>query len=167
MSDTVNPYESPENASIPEERFIMQGGLTEMMLIYLKGTAPWLRFLGILGFVSAASMALSGVGSIIVFLSFGNIVDYELFPGFTQMMFGGQIAVFFLMASVLTFIPSLFAYRYGSRIHHYLKSGVNADLEAAFKNNKALWKFLGISCIVSLAFIPLSIIITIITVLLW
>ena len=163
MSDSVNPYQSPENASIPEERFTMQGGLTEAMLIHLKGAAPWLRFLGILGFISAALVVILGVLYIIIFLNWSNLIGYyDIFPSATRLL-GGQVAVVFLMVSVLVFIPALFTYRYGSKVHRYLKSGSNADLEAAFKNNKALWKFWGISSIVYLALGPITVIITVIS----
>ena len=166
MSDSVNPYQSPENASVPEERFTTQGGLTETMLLYLKGAAPWLKFLGILGFIGAAFMVLVGVVYIIIFLNISNIstfVDHELLYPFVQMAFGGQILALLLIAGVFTFIPALFTYRYGSKVHRYLKSGSNADLEAAFKNNKALWKFWGISSIVYLALGPITVIITVIS----
>jgi hypothetical protein len=59
---------------------------------------------------------------------------------------------------VLEFFPSLFIYRCGDKIRGYLRSGTDQDLELALKNNKSYWKFLGIVCIVSLAFIPLMII---------
>lgn len=79
MPDAVNPYQSPENAAIPEERFTMQGGLTETLLIYLKGAAPWLRFLGILGFIGSALIALLVVVYIVLLSSWSNN-DYMGIP---------------------------------------------------------------------------------------
>ena len=41
-----------------------------------------------------------------------------------------------------------------------MRNGMDQDLEQAFRNNKSLWKFYGIICIICLAFIPLTVIIT-------
>ena len=66
--------------------------------------------------------------------------------------------VFCLGGAVLIFIPSLFIYRFGERIRSFLRTGIEQELELAFKNNKSLWKFLGIYCIIALASIPVMII---------
>jgi hypothetical protein len=49
-------------------------------------------------------------------------------------------------------------YSFGSRIRQYAASGAAEDLEQALKNNKSLWKFSGILCIVYLAIILLVVI---------
>ena len=162
MSDVVNPYQSPETAAIPERPLVSQGNLTESMLISLKQASPWLRFIGILGFISAGLTALSG-GFSFMFVPlmrqvWNEIPGFESFSGVFGALFGGGMAVIFAGSGVLIFFPSLFVFRFGSRIRSYLKTGSDQDLEQAFKNNKALWKFVGIICIVSLAIYPLAIV---------
>ncbi|MDR1279046.1 MAG: hypothetical protein LBK02_09860, partial [Treponema sp.] len=62
----------------------------------------------------------------------------------------------------LCFFPALFTYNFGNKIRAYQQSRAEEELENAFKNNKSLWKFLGILTIISLAFIPVMIIISIV-----
>ena len=170
MSDAENPYRSPETAATSEKRLIAQGALTETMLIYLKGASPWLRFIGILGFISAGMTALWGLSAFAFVPLMGQVWDeigqeiegFEAFSGVFTSVFGGTMAVFCIGGAVIIFFPSLFVYRFGEKIRSYLRTGMEQDLEQAFKNNKSLWKFYGIICIISLATFPLMIIGTVI-----
>jgi hypothetical protein len=162
MSDAVNPYQSPETAVVPEKPLAIQGTLTETMLIYLKGASPWLRFVGILGFIYSGFVAITGF-SILPFISFVSrawteVPGFESFNGTSGAVFNGIMVVLFVGAGVLLFFPSLYIFRFGEKISSYLKTGADAELELAFRNNKSLWKFAGILCIVQLAFFPLLII---------
>jgi len=163
MSDAVNPYQSPETVAVPVNPFVAHGALTETMLIYLKGASPWLRFIGIFGFICAGFVALLGLISF-AFVPLMNQVWGEI-PGFKTTfhgvwgaVFGGSMAVLFIGTGVLMFFPALFVYRFGERIRGYLRTGADRELEQAFKNNKSFWKFLGIICIIELASFPLMII---------
>ena len=163
MSDAVNPYQSPEAALNPVNPLTAQGILTEPMLICLKGASPWLRFIGILGFIGAGFTTLSGLSlfAILPMISrlWGEIPGFEaVFSGFWGAALSGTTAVFCVGGGALMFFPSLFIYRFGEKIRSYLRTGADADLELAFKNNKSLWKFAGIVSIIELAFIPIFII---------
>jgi len=162
MSDTVNPYQSPEAPVVPEKPLVIQGTLTETMLIHLKGAAPWLRFVGILGFISSGLVVLMGF-SIVPFISVINqglteIPGFDSFNGAFGAVFSGFMVVMFVGAGLLLFFPSLYIFRFGEKIRGYLRTGADRDLELAFQNNKSFWKFAGIICIIQLAFIPLLII---------
>jgi len=162
MSDLVNPYESPESAAVPVKPLVSQGSLTETMLIYLKGASPWLRLVGILGFVGSGLIILWGIALLAIVPSVGEdwfqVLEIEQFSSFLGATFGGSMAIFTIGGAVLLFIPSLFAYRFGEKIRSFLRTGTDQDLELAFKNNKSFWKFVGILSIIELAFIPLLII---------
>ena len=165
MSDAVNPYQSPEASAVPVKPLLVQGSLTETMMIYLKATSPWLRFIGILGFISSGFTALWGI---IIFILFpATRTTWEQIPGFESigslsntlsMVLGGTVGLFCIGAAVLMFFPSVFLYRCGNKIRVYLRTGADQDLETAFRNNKSFWKFAGIVCIIHLAFFPLLII---------
>jgi hypothetical protein len=162
MSDTVNPYQSPETTVVPEKPLAIQGTLTETMLVYLKGATPWLRLVGILGFIYSGFVAVTGF-SILPFIAIVNrlwteIPGFEAFNGVFGAVFNGSMVVLFIGGGVLLFFPSLYIFRFGEKIRGYLKTGADAELELAFRNNKSLWKFAGILCIVQLAFLPLMII---------
>jgi len=162
MSDSVNPFESPQTAVIPEKPLVAQGTITETMLIYLKGASPWLRFIGILGFIGAGITVLYGIAFFafvpIVGRVWGEIPGFKQFSAFMGAAFGGTMAVFLMGVAVLVFFPSLFIYRFGDKIRSYLRTGTEQELELALKNNKSFWKFIGILHIIELAFIPLLII---------
>jgi hypothetical protein len=136
------------------------------MLTYLKGTSPWIRFVGIVGFIGCGVTVFSGVLLLAlvpvmntVWESVPEIGSYaEVFGA----VFSGAMGVYCLIFGVLFFFPCLYAYNFGTRIRNYVRSGADQDLETAFKNNKSLWIFIGIITIISLAFIPLMIIVAII-----
>ncbi|MCL2231738.1 MAG: hypothetical protein FWB99_01510 [Treponema sp.] len=156
MSIAENPYQSPQTEAVPEKPLAVQGALTEDMLVYLKGASPWLRFVGILGFISAGMMVLWGLVSLILFpLMRDAWGDFTVALG---LVMGGAMAAVFIGMGALIFFPSLFTYRFGGKIRNYLRTGAEQELEQAFKNNKSLWKFVGILCIIYLAFLPLMIV---------
>jgi len=157
MDIAVNPYQSPEAAAAPVKPLIAQGALTETMLVHLKEASPWLRFIGILGFISAGLTVSIGLASSFVFPLIWGETGLEM-AGFLGLVFGGSLAALSIGAGVLMFFPSLFIYRFGDKIRNYLRSGTDQDLELAFRNNKSFWKFTGIICIISAAFTPLLII---------
>lgn len=162
MSEAVNPYQSPETPAVPVKPLLAQGTLTETMLIYLKGASPWLRFIGILGFINSALVLLWAVSMFaivpLVWQSWDQIPWFEPVGGIMGAASGVVMAVLCILLALLIFLPALFLYRFGHRIRNYLASGADQDLEQAFKNNKAFWKFVGIICIVQVAFFPLLII---------
>jgi hypothetical protein len=166
MSDVNNPYRSPEAGVSPVTPLTSQGTLTDLMLVHLKGASPWLRFIGIMGFISCGVTILTGilfVALIPIIGDFsGTIPGMGEISGKAGAVFGGAIGGYCLIFGVLFFFPSLYSYNFGSKIRSYIRSGADQDLETAFKNNKSLWKFIGIITIISLAFIPLMIIIGIV-----
>jgi hypothetical protein len=132
------------------------------MIRYLKEVSPWLRFIGIVGFVFCGSFALSGLVFLIAFpaLSSGwsEISEISEVADFFGTVYGAFMGLYFIGAAVLYFFPSLFQYRFGSKIRSYLQSGSDHELEVAFKNNKSIWKFNGILIIISLAFVPITVV---------
>jgi hypothetical protein len=166
MSDFANPYQSPESASVPEKTPGARGMLTDLMLRYLKEASPWLRFLGIMGFIGCG-LSVGGCLIIALVVGFSSAVASAFSEGFLGGAFPGWIfsvlyAVLGLIAGVVGFFPSRFLYSFGSGIRNYFVSGREQDLETALRNNKSFWKFCGIACIIYLAFIPVTTVIVII-----
>ena len=154
MADAVNPYESPKSEAAPEDGSGNEGIITETMRFYLKGSAYWLKFLGILGFVWSGLLIIFGLAAL------GGWV--ETFFGPIISVLGQSFGPFVVLSigiGVLIFPPSLFMYTFGTKISVYLETGSDKDLEEAFKNNKSLWKFFGISVIVYLSLILLFVVI--------
>jgi len=159
MSETANPYQSPEMAVVPDNVPVGEGILTETMLIQLKGASPWLRFVGVLGFIGAGFTILTGIVFLTLVPFFTRpFLGLDPFRGIMDAVSWVIVAVFFIILGVFLVLPSLFMFRFGEKIRGYLRTGAEQELEAAFKNNRLLWKFIGIICIVQLAFFPLMMI---------
>ncbi|MDR2370850.1 MAG: hypothetical protein LBD71_05165 [Treponema sp.] len=159
MSDSVNPYKSPQAESVPVQSAGSAGNLNDAMVRYLRETSPWARFLGIIGFIQCGLMALGGLVSLVVIPAFiSELSDFSDMPSFFAGGVGGLFGFIYIIGAALLFFPARFAYNFGTKIRSYQRSGAEEDLEAAFKNNKSLWKFFGILAIVSLALIPFSLI---------
>jgi hypothetical protein len=158
MSDIENPWKSPEAEIAPVASLAPHGALTEGMLGYLSGASPWLRFIGIMSFIGCGLIILLGV----VFLGIGPFIAGafdELFDGFNMGGFaGGLIGGIYIILGAVCLLPAKFIYSFGAKIRSYRSSGAEQDLEAAFKNNKSLWKFLGILTIIEIALVPVMII---------
>ena len=148
MSDTENPYKSPEApvAQTPVE----EGKLTSKMLQYLNDAAPWTKFMGVLGYILTGFMALGAIG---VFIG-GSVAPQAL--GFAA--FAAPTAVTSLIVGALTFFLARFSFRVGKQIRAYSGSGRPEDLEEAFRNNRTLWKLIGILSVVLLAITVLGMI---------
>ena len=162
MSDYENPYASPATITAPENKLIENPVLTETMLTYLKQASPWLRFMGIMGYISCGSIALFGIS----FIFFAGSLS-SLFDGIPGMgSFTGAISVstafMFIGIAALVFFPSHFTYNFGAKLRTYFENGKEQELELAFKNNKSYWKFYGILMIINLATIPVSIVLGVI-----
>ena len=165
MHETVNPYQSPETDVNPEKPLLSHGSITETMLLHLKKASPWMRFVGIVGFIFTGIMTLAGLALFpLMTFTFNNTPGFGDAGGVFGWAFGISTAVYVLGLGVLYFFLSFFIYKFGDKIRSYLRTGAESDLETALYNNSRLWKMLGIIFIAGLAIFPLMIIISIITV---
>ena len=153
MSDFSNPYNSPQSPIVPEK--IQNGAMTDTMLFYLKEAAPWLRFIGVMGFISFGFTCLGAVTTLIT-----SLVSFE---SATATVLSLQIV--YILIGLLIFFPARFTYLFGAKIRNYMLSNADEDLEAALRNNKSYWKFCGILTIVCLAIVPVMIILAVVGVL--
>jgi hypothetical protein len=152
MSDTENPWQSPDT-EVAVQSGASRDGLTETMIRHLKGASPWLRFLGVIGYIGAVFIALMGIALIIV--EAGNIYALaRIFGNHVDTVMG---AVYMVMG-VVAFFPAHFTYKFGIKIRDYLLGGGSGDLETAFRYNHALWKFSGVLVIVWLSLAVLAIV---------
>jgi len=144
-----NPYESPQteaNAINPLSGRV----LTTNMLFYLQGAAPWLRFVGIVSFIF---MGLLVIGLLVILAGVGSLGETLGLGSAAPLVF-----LMYLPMLAVGFVYALFIYKFGSKIHAYLRTGDNKDLEDGFKNNKSLWTLIGVLYIISLAIMGLALI---------
>ncbi|MCL2192091.1 MAG: DUF5362 family protein [Treponema sp.] len=148
MTNLNYEYEVPSTLEKPKAN---NRELTDTMLAYLNGASPWLRFIGVLGIVYSAIIVIGGLFFFLPVME--ELWDGMLGFGFSELILGIGIwwGVFYAAIGLCIFLPSLFAYRFGGKIRSYSRTGEARDLELAFKNNKSLWKFFGILCIIGIA----------------
>ena len=155
MSNFDNPYQSPESPIVPEVSQNLDITMSVTMFKYLNETSPWLRFIGILGYIGSGITVLSGILFTISMFTASDVFSGFAFPVWV-------FALIYIPLGVLFFFPAHFIYNFGQKIRNYRFSNSIEDLELAFKNNKSYWKFLGIICIIYLAIIPFIIVIAVI-----
>jgi hypothetical protein len=110
----------------------------------LRQTRPWVRFLGILGFVMVALMFVAGAVMLtiaIVGSSTGGVPAGQFVA----------MGVMYPLMSLLYVFPSLFLLRYASRISDFLDQGTTEALDAALEAQKSFWKFVGIMAAIIMA----------------
>jgi hypothetical protein len=160
QESSANPYESPQAEISSVKPLTNQGILTESMLLHLKKTAPWMSFIGILGFI--------GCGLLLVFMVIMSVGINSAIPAsipgaaalgqaFTATMIALQI-----ISLPLMFFPSFFLFSTGKKIRNYVHSGNDADLETAFKFNKFFWTFSGVLTIIYASIMALILLFSII-----
>jgi len=155
MSDMLNMRNSYDVSPTLEKPRASQRMLTDTMLAYLNGASPWLRFIGILGFIYAGLTVVGGLFFLLFVPVMEGLLDGMTGFGFSDEIFmwiGAWWGVLYVAMGVIIFIPSVFTYRFGAKIRSYSGTGAEVDLEQAFRSNKSLWKFYGILFIASVAF---------------
>ena len=150
MSDYENPYHSPETQIVPTAAQSAGVELTVKMLQYLNEASPWLRFIGILGYIGAGFTAFGGLIGAISMNALGSAFDFssDFGAGF------GPMFLLYIPLALLVFLPAHFTFKFGQKIRAYKFTNSTEDLEEALKNNKSYWKFTGILYIISLALLP-------------
>ena len=164
MSDEHNPYQSPQTETDSGTPLIDRGSLTETMLQYLRGASPWLRFIGVMGYIGSGLLVIGGIGVILSDVVTDDASWRSILPSKISVFreaISGVTGLVNIAAGVISFFPARFTYAFGAKIREYGRNGDERELELGFKNNKSLWKFNGIMAIIALAFIPVMIIITI------
>jgi hypothetical protein len=156
VPDQANPYESPRETADAVKTLLNSVPVSETMVFYLRGAAPWLRFLGILGFIGCGILAAVGV------------LMRVLLPGLDmnwaslEILTGSIMPLVYIIIGIVGIFPARYTYNFGARIRNFLRTNAEFELELALKNNKSLWKFYGIMAMISIALIPLVMVISLI-----
>ena len=113
----------------------------------LGHSAPWLRFLGILGYIGLSLLILVGIGLFI----FGLVHNSQGLGDTIRQRFMPYLGIFYVMIAVVMFIPLRFLMRMAKASKIYKVDSSAANLELFAVNFRKLVKFYGITTIVILA----------------
>ena len=106
----------------------------------MQATRPWTRFLSILGFIGTGLTILAGIAM---------IVGESIIPVSDKSPPLLLMGIFYILASVIYLIPSIWLSRYATAISAFLKAGDAVELGNAIAYQKSFWKFVGILALVS------------------
>ncbi len=102
-------------------------------------TAKWGKFLGIVGFVMSGFIVLAGL------TMFGGAFG-GVYPGL-----GGGVGFIYILMSLLYIFPSLYLYRFSTKMKLGLQQNDAESCSDAYSNLKKLFVFLGVMTIVVLS----------------
>ena len=125
---------------------------------YLKETARWAKFLGIMGFIGCG---LCVIGGLVLAATTSGALGGLGATGF-GVMSGAGIAIVYIVLALLYFFPCLYLFNFASKMQLAIRSNDQGQLNQSFKNLKSCFRFLGILTIIVLGLWGLGIIIAII-----
>ena len=146
--DTNNPYSSPQSNLFSGSAATSAETVTQGVMLQLKKTRPWVRFMSVLMFVGAGLMLLVGLfvglaGGVGAF----SKANPEMSTAF-RAGFGVGMAVVYGLLAALYIFPALKLWKYADRIRDLCNSMHTLDLEKALNEQRSFWKFVGVMALV-------------------
>lgn len=129
----------------------MKFQVSESIIKNLNITRKWGKFLAIVNFVILVFLALLGIFFIVGGASLGLSMNVPTIP-FTI------IGFIYLIIAIISFIPMLYLYRFTSNMEKAINLTDEESFDTSFRYLKAYFRFLGILTLISLTFLVLSII---------
>ncbi len=112
---------------------------------YLISISKWMKFFFVMAIVSVSLTIMAGL-TIIAFSSMiSDIPDMPNFPFVTM-------GVIYMAVGALNLVPAIYMNRISKAAERTVESDDNNAMLDFLKNNKSLWKFLGILTIVMIGF---------------
>ena len=127
---------------------------------HLTEAAKWARFLAIVGFVCLGLLILSGLFASLMFSRFQDTSRFSS-RAFGGGYMGAASAIMYIIMAVIYFFPLLYLLRFANAMRAALTADDQERLMLSFQNLKACFRYVGIITIITLAFIAISLIITI------
>jgi len=130
----------------------MQSNLFELQvdqnaMSYLRDAARWARFLAIAGFIFCA---LFVVFAIVVATVLAGVLNTMGTSPVAGGMGAGPISAVYICIALLNFFPNLYLFNFAARMRIALRNNDQDQLNIAFKNVRALFRFVGVLMIIGL-----------------
>lgn len=114
--------------------------ITDEIKEYLKTISFWSKFLAIIGFIGVGIMLVAGIIMIIVGLFIDQVAQDVPFS-FSLM------GVLYIVLDVVYFFPTYYLFKSALKLSSALNENNQEELTHAFKYQKSLFKFAGVSTI--------------------
>jgi hypothetical protein len=124
--------------------------LDQESIDHLTETAKWGKFLAVIGFVFCGLIVISAFvfGAIFASSAFSKVPGYSNEAGFFGLLGGSMFAGVYIIAAAIYFFPCLFLYNFSVRLRSALRTNDQVKLNQALKNQKMLYRFVGIMTII-------------------
>ncbi|TFF35903.1 DUF5362 family protein [Mucilaginibacter psychrotolerans] len=126
--------------------------LTDEARYYLQKAGQWAYFLGIMGFIGTAFIAIMALfaGTLFTTMARANPLMEGMAAGLGTLM-----TVIYLLLAVFSFFFALYLYQFGDKIKNAVAYNNTAEATLAFSKLKSFFKLWGITTIVYLSFTAL------------
>ena len=125
-----NPYQSPATQAASASGADYTAAVTPRAIELLRGTRPWVRFLSIIGFITAGLMIVGGILASFFGLSQGQF----------EMVGAGAV---YVVIAVLYLFGAIFLGRFASSITDLERLPSARGLEEALAAQKTFWRYTG------------------------
>lgn len=120
-----------------------------------RESTKWMKFMGIIGYISASFMTLGGIIALLA----------SSFVGIAMQTANFLITgIVYIVMGIISFIPATFLTRAARNGKIAILSNDNQALTDFFRSNKSYWKFNGILTIIGLSLAVLAIFFVIIAI---
>jgi hypothetical protein len=148
MSDVDKMYQAPDKLGEIQQPSDSGSGVSPNARLSIGQAAPWLKFMGIMGFIGCGLLAVSAVGVMFAIgVAGGRLGEYSGIAAGTMILLG----VVYLGLAVLYFFPALFTLRMGAGGSAFSSQGQSSGLDDLTLNLRKWAKFNGILIIVGLS----------------
>lgn len=122
---------------------------------YLHSTSKWMKFMAIISCISVACMFMGGIAMLAGSSVMNQFPGFENFPAW---IFG----LIYLIIACVYVLPVIYMFRASSAACEVVETNDNEMIVEFLKNNKNIWKFVGILTIVAIVIAVLCVPIAII-----
>jgi len=120
--------------------------ISDAAINYLKETVKWSKFLSIMGFIGTGIMVIMGLFASSIFSTLLANPQFKAMPAVASIALG----VVYILMGLLYFFPTLYLLRFSNKTKLAISTKDTNELTEAFKNQKSLYKFMGIMMIITI-----------------
>lgn len=126
--------------------------LSQNSIFYLRNTAPWMKFVSIVGFLMCLLFIAFAVIIIMAPVEATNPYIAKLGTGMKSF-----IAVLYIIFAIILFFPNVYLFRYAVLLKKFTKSKQALTFEKSLLMQKKFWKYIGVLVIIYLSLFGITI----------
>ena len=145
-----DPYQTPVAPAAFQQS---EGYISQRAAWELLGTQGWVRFVSICIFIGSGLLLISSI-SMLSFSSSSRVYDSSYSRTGSTLMILPSIMM--AVVCLLYIYPAVLLAKYASAIRRFRYTASMADLEAALRHQRFVWRFIGIIFIIGIGLFLLS-----------